>query len=233
MSRMFLIDGAPMKTWNVQIGCDFNCLYCNARKLALTRLKHSLRYRDGFKPHPVLSELRKRFHPGDFVFVGYMGDISFANRRFVKIILSIIEEQPDVRFLFCSKNPMVYHWWGLRYPDNLYLGATIETNYDFKVSKAPEPFHRYRAMKLLDHPHKFISIEPLMDFHLRTLVDWMREIDPEIIEVGPDNYHNNLVEPNAVASRFRAPWKVRWLLDGLREFCPNVIEKKGLERLKR
>lgn len=234
MSRMFKDpEGPPMKTWNIHVGCDFNCTYCNARKTALTRLKNSPRYRDGFKPHLVGEELRRRFKPGDFVFVGYMGDLSFAPRWVIINILQSIEEQPDVKFLFCVKNPLVYRNWNLAYPENLYLGSTIESNFDHGLSKAPAPFDRYRAMRDLDHPLKFISIEPLLDFHLRTLVDWMKEIRPEIIEVGPDNYHNNLPEPRSKKSGLRAPWKVKWLLGMLRETCPNVIEKPGLSRLLR
>lgn len=56
-TRMFTIDGKRMKTWNVQVGCYFNCTYCSARNLALTRLKNTDRYREGFKPHLVELEV--------------------------------------------------------------------------------------------------------------------------------------------------------------------------------
>jgi DNA repair photolyase len=231
MSRMFTVDGRPMKTWNVFVGCRFDCTYCNARKTALTRLRGSERYKGGFKPHLVeKKELKRRFRPGDFVFVAYMGDISFAPWEVVRDILRIISSQPDVRFLFCTKNPAVYMDWELRFPDNLYLGATIESNFDHGLSKAPAPARRYEAMRTLQHPRKFVSIEPLMNFHLRTLVDWMKEIRPDIIEVGPDNYHNNLPEPRPQSGTYGG-WKVRWLLEMLRDFCPTVVEKPGLSRL--
>jgi hypothetical protein len=234
MSRMFIVGDKAMVTWNVFVGCDFGCTYCNARKLAEGRLKNVPRYRDGFKPHLVEEELGRRFHPGDFVFIGYMGDISFATRDIVaNFILPSVRTQPAVRFLFCSKNPAVYGEWGFEYPDNLSLAATIETNRDFGLTKAPPPQARYEAMKELSHPHKFISIEPIMDFHLATMVRWMKEIGPEIIEIGADNYYQNLVEPYGVEPEQKAPWKVRWLIEDLRKFCPTVVEKKGLERLKR
>jgi len=230
-SRMFQVGGKPMKTWNVHVGCDFLCTYCNARRTALTRLRNSPRYKDGFTPHLVKEELSKKFAPGDFVFVGYMGDISFASRPIIVDLTCRIAEQPEVNFLFCTKNPLIYWYWDLIYPNNLYLGATIESNFDHGVTKAPAPLHRYEAMRALPHPRKFISMEPLMDFHLRTFVDWMKEIDPEIIEIGADNYHNHLPEPKSEKSGARAPWKVSWLLESLREFCPTVVEKAGLERL--
>ncbi|KKM91161.1 hypothetical protein LCGC14_1231290 [marine sediment metagenome] len=229
-SRMFQVGGKSMVTWNVFVGCDYLCTYCNARKAALTRLKHSPRYRDGFKPHLVEKELSRKFKPGDFVFVGYMGDISFASRSTIIDLCQSISAQPEVNFLFCTKNPSIYLRWQILFPGNLYLGATIETNFDYGLSQAPSPLHRFQAMKELAYPHKFISMEPLMEFHLRTVVDWMKEIDPEIIEIGADNYHNHLPEPKSNGAL--TPWKVRWLLDGLREFCPTVVEKGGLERLK-
>ena len=225
MSRMFLIDGKPMKTWPIFVGCDFNCTYCNARKAALTRFKHSPRYRDGFKPKLVEKELRRQFKPGEFVFVAYMGDISFATRAEVELILGRISFFPETSFLFLTKNPDCYHRWELDYPGNLYLGGTIESNYDFHLTLAPDAWERAAAMIAVDHQKKFVSIEPIMDFDLTELTSWMYQIRPEIIEVGADNYHNNLPEPPRS--------KVEQLLGKLREICPNVVEKEGLERLRR
>ena len=222
-SRMFHVGGRPMRTWNCHVGCFFECTYCNARRLATTRLKHSPRYKDGFPPHMVREEFGRRFKPGDFVFVGYMGDISFASRPIIIDLCRIIQEQPQVDFLFCSKSPVHYWSWNLQWPDNLYLGATIETNRDYKLTQAPAPFYRYLAMSALSYPKKFLSIEPICDFDLDVMLSWILEIKPDIIEVGADNYHNNLPEP---------PWdKVKQLLSSLRESIPTVIEKVGLENL--
>lgn len=231
MSRMFVVPGLGgpqvMKTWNVFVGCRFGCRYCNARKLAEGRLRNVPRYQGGFdSPHLVKEELGRKFSPRDFVFAAYMGDISFASPAEVQLILNCVWNQPDTRFLFCTKDPSVYTSWGLEYPPNLYLGATIETNFDYGLTLAPKPAWRHKAMKSLTHPHKFISIEPLMDFHLRTMLDWMKDIGPEIIEVGGDNYRNGLPEP---AEHQR--WKVRLLLEELKKISPVVVEKVGLERL--
>ncbi len=224
-SRMFQVGGKTMKTWNVHVGCDFLCTYCNARRTALTRLRNSPRYKDGFKPHLVKKELSRKFTPGDFVFVGYMGDICFAARPIIIDLLARISEQPEVNFLFCSKNPLIYWYWNVHWPANLYLGATIEATEDHGLSRAPAPFYRYIAMRALDHPKKFISIEPVCDFDLDTMLKWMDDIKPSIVEVGADNYHNGLPEP---------PWdKVEKLIKGLEGICPTVIRKVGLERLER
>jgi len=63
-----------------------------------------------------------------------------------------------------------------------------------------------------------------MDFYLDALLPLVVELRPAIIEIGADNYHNHLPEPS--------PEKLNALLSNLRNICPNVIEKDGLERLK-
>ena len=221
MSRMFKsID----KTWNVFVGCNFDCTYCNARKAALTRFKHIPRYKDGFKPHLVESELHRKFKPGQFIFVAYMGDIAFAIYPDMVTIFNRIIQFPETRFLLQSKDPRCFRKWNLVIPPNVYLGTTIETNRDYHLTKAPTPIERFRQLTGYHHNAKFLSIEPIMDFDLDTLTYWVKLLNPDIIEVGADNYHNHLPEPS--------PENVNSLLTTLRAFHPTVIEKDGLERLK-
>lgn len=221
MSRMFK---TVTKTWNPFTGCLHDCTYCWARKLVKERLEpQGKKYKDGFAPTFHEGELSKRFRPGDFVFVSDMGDISFMPffDQWCKV-LDVVKNHPHTSFLLQTKNPLVFVK-GLNLEPNIYIGATIESNRDYGLTKAPAPEQRYHAMCLIDY-RKFLSVEPIMDFDLETLVRWIRDIRPEIVEVGADNYHNNLAEP---------PWeKVEALLKSLREFVPRVIEKDGLERLK-
>ena len=223
MTKMFK---TITKTWNPYIGCLFECYYggCWARNLALNKLNHLPRYSDGFKPKFIEKELLKRFKPEEFVAVSLMGDISFATTTEVVRILGRIRQFPQTNFLIQSKNPVKFFDWGVTFPLNVYLATTIETNRVFNLTKAPPPITRYQTIARFSHPHKFISIEPILNFDLGVLVEWMREISPEIIEVGADNYSNGLSEPPW--------WKVEALLKGLKDFCPKVVEKEGLERLK-
>lgn len=224
MSRMFLVSGKPMTTWNCFVGCNFQCSYCNARKAAETRFRHIPRYKDGFNPHLVESELNRSFKPGQFIFVAYMGDISFADHKDIEAILSIIRLYPKTDFLIQTKDPGCFLQWGLTIPPNVYLGTTIETNRDYHLTKAPQPIDRFRRLAGYPHNFKFLSIEPIMDFDLDILTHWVELLQPDIVEIGGDNYRNSLPEP---------PWeKVEALLKALKEICPRVVEKEGLERLK-
>lgn len=195
MGRMFIVDGKPMKTWNVWVGCDFRCSYCNARKAALTRFKHIPRYQNGFLPKLVESEFTKHFKPGEFVFIAYMGDIFFATRGQILRILQRVKQFPETSFLLQTKNPSIFGAWQVNFPPNVYLSTTIETNRDYHLTMAPPPIERVRSLKDYLHPHKFLSIEPIMDFDLEELSQWVELINPDIVAVGYDNYGNRLVEP--------------------------------------
>jgi len=197
-SKMFSIVG---ETWNPISGCLHHCRYCWARRLALTKLRDTRRYRNGFKPRLNEEEFRKRFK-GGVVFVSDMGDIFSpgVEDSWVIKVLRHIRKFPDTYFLFLTKNPTKYKDFLDLFPSNCILGATIETNKDdlyieYKISSAPLPSIRYQAMKELDWPYKFVSIEPILDFDLDIFVRWIKEINPFMMYVGYDNYNNRLPEP--------------------------------------
>ena len=197
-SKMFNIVG---ETWNPITGCLHYCKYCWARQLALTKLKNTRRYRDGFKPRLNEEELRKSFK-GGVVFVSDMGDIFSPGVKDEWIIRVIkhISKFPDTYFLFLTKNPTRYKDFIDIMPQNAILGATIETNRDdlyteHRISQAPLPSIRYRAMKEIDWSLKFVSIEPILDFDLEVFTKWIKDIGPFMVYVGYDNYNWKLPEP--------------------------------------
>ena len=104
---------------------------------------------------------------------------------------------------------------------NTILGTTIETNRK-TPSKAPHTQNRRDAMKDI-YNRKMVTIEPIMDFDLEILVDWIRLIKPEFVNIGADSKGHNLPEPS---------WdKIQRLIEKLEKFT-KVNLKDNLQRIK-
>ena len=222
-SRMFSL---VTETWNPVTGCDHYCIYCWARRLALTKLKNTRKYRNGFKPAIHPSEFKKKFS-GGIVFVTDMGDLFSASVPSVWIlkVIRYTAKFPDTYFLFMTKNPARYHEFIDEFPPNAILGATIETNrddlyYKYRISQAPPPSERYIAMKELEWDKKFISIEPILDFNLRVFSKWIEEISPIMVYIGYDNYGWKLPEPTL--------YNTLRLIEELRKF--TIVIKKTIRK---
>jgi protein gp37 len=248
MTKMFK---SVTETWNPMTGCLHSCTYCYARKKACGRLRtrycsnlmiplpiflpYSMTYggeksdgyspiADPFYPRWWPGRLKKTFKPGGLVFVCDMGDIMGAwwPTDWIQAVLDRIALFPQTDFLLCSKNPERY--LDFIFPPNVILGTTFETNrLTWEYSWAAPPEVRQVCLHVVPHPRKFVSIEPIMDFDLDVLHDWIKEIRPEIVEVGADNYGYGLPEPTGA--------KIRLLLYLLKGIVPKVVEKDGLGRL--
>ena len=226
--RMFrLLGDEPIKTWNPLVGCFHSCIYCWARRQA-RRQKHRCFYCYHFQPHMHKERLWKLPKSG-IVFVVSMGDMwgDWVPREFILQILRVLKpywEKPDLTFFFESKNPARYAEFADCIPPNSILSTTIETNRNYKVSSAPPPEIRYRAML---HPDiemfaKHVSIEPIMKFDLKVMYRWIQEINPKMVSVGYDNYNAKLPEPS--------PKEAKALIEKIKRL--TVVEvKKDRRRL--
>lgn len=231
--RMFEIAGQRMTTWNVLHGCRFDCSYCSVRSLVATKLSKAPKYARGMEPGLAEREINRHFKPGEWVFVGYMGDVACQPFDNVRRVLERIDSMPEVNFYFQSKDPAAFLDWhgGWPLPRNITFGTTLETNRAYTFSCAPPPVARLEGLFRLKSagyggPHKtMLSIEPVMDFDLGTFSWWIDAISPERVFIGADNYGHNLPEPSES--------KLRSLIEAVKSTCPEVILKPGIERLLR
>lgn len=198
-SRMFPFI---TKTWNPIAGgpCPYNC-YGGGCWATMLKAKYGWeKYKGTFRIHEPA--MKDKFKPDDFVFVCDMTDI--GNPRIPRSTLIDVFEHiaffKDTDFLLLTKNPYWHIVWINHLPENVYLGATIETNLDhtLAVSHAPSTTHRLNVMEALkvsypDRP-RFISIEPIMKFDYQFL-DLIIRAAPWGVAVGYDGYNNHLPEP--------------------------------------
>lgn len=206
-SRMFHLGGSkPIKTWNPVGGCKHHCYGDGC--WAAHQAPRIPRYNDGFD-HPKLfeHELKKRFHGDVVVFVASMGDLFgewVPDEWIFKVIEAMKKSDPKVTFFLETKNPARYAKFLYLLPPNTIISTTIETNRDYRVSKAPPVRDRFEAFRKLTWPHKHVSIEPIMDFDLDVLLEWVHRIalmEAEwrggtfMVSVGYDNWNCNLLEP--------------------------------------
>jgi DNA repair photolyase len=189
-----------VESWNPFVGCRHGCVYCNSSfKRQMKRQKRQCLECYGFKPHFHAERLGRslpRTHGHGFIFCCDMGDVAFCEPSWMQQVLTRIRRLPDKTFLIQSKNPNVFG--NYRFPENVLLGTTIETNRDDLyegISKAPLPSQRYTAMLKLQHPRKIVTVEPVLDFDVEVLERWIRRTRPEACYIGYDSKRNYLPEP--------------------------------------
>jgi len=173
-------------TWNSIRGeCPHDCSYCYMKVYPQPEL------------HFAEKEMNTNLGHHNFIFVGSSTDMwadAIPKEWIAKTLKHCRDSDAYNRYLFQSKNPTRFLDWLAEFPDNTFLGTTIESNRHSTFSKAPPPLLRKEAMLKIPIP-KMVSIEPIMDFDLDDMVCWISEIAPEFISIGADSKSHNLPEP--------------------------------------
>ena len=208
--------GFVTHTWNPIRGrCPHKCKYCYMiPKWDYTKSKKQ-----------ILDEkvLNDNLGEGNYIFVGSSTDM-WAEDVPIEWITKVLEKCKKYKnkYLFQTKNPKRFWNFAAGFPKNSILGTTIETNRQElikDISKAPSVQHRQFYVGL---EPVMISIEPILDFDLDIMVNWMKDIEPKFISIGADSKRHKLQEPSKQ--------KVETLIKELRKFT-EVKLKDNLKRL--
>ncbi|MEM2644410.1 MAG: DUF5131 family protein [Candidatus Bathyarchaeia archaeon] len=220
--------GEITDSWNPITGCLHMCSYCWARNYAKRLASMGV---EPYKTHafnPAFAEwrLKQRIPNGRFVFVSDMADMwgDWVPAEWIESVLRYVRSKPKVNFLFLTKNPKRYLEFEDKFSDNVMLGVTLETNRDYKLTRAPPPRERYEAMTRLGWKWKAVVIEPILDFDVE-FIDWIYDISPEIVYVGYDNYRNNLPEPKLEKTMILLE-----ALENVTDLRPKTIRKAWYEK---
>jgi len=197
-SRMFPFITAKLNALGGK--CPHACDYCYAQgPKGLVKTYRMVKYEGEIRL--ILLELKKKFKDFDVVFVVDMADLFAAavpSEIITAILENIISRKEAATYFFLTKNPARYkEFLPLLRKINCILGITLETNRSTSFcSHAPSPMERWEAFRDLEFPNKFVSIEPIMAFDTKELLEIIFNISNlDAVAVGYDNHGANLPEP--------------------------------------
>jgi len=216
-------------TWNPIIGkCYMSCKFC---------------YVSGYGTNPgkrkiVSDAFKVDLGTNKFIFVGSGIDL-FApdiTDKQINRIIDYCNMFPKNKYLFHTKNPNRYKYFGFK--DNMILGVSLESNrhYENILINAPSPKKRvrgftsgfqslFKAKTTQPKEKRLVTIEPILDFDLKELTEMVIKINPMRVYVGADSKGHNLPEPSYD--------KVILLKNKLKEQGISVHLKANINRLKK
>lgn len=209
--------GFVTHTWNPIKGkCVHDCSYCYMKRFKQKELRFDRK------------EIDDNLGENNFIFIGSSTDM-FASDVcgiWIRQVLLKCMNHPKNKYLFQTKNPPRLLYNQKYFPKGSILCTTIETNRENNLVNAPPRGNRKEYMKILKFP-VMITIEPIMDFDLDILVEWMKDIKPIQVNIGADS--NKEKEKDY---KFPEPSKEKVidLIEELGKFT-KVIVKPNLKRI--
>ncbi len=206
--------------------CPHKCSYCYVQR---NRFGVSPKYKGQVRL--LTPELDVNYGKGKIIFIEHMNDL-FADgvdADWIRPILEHCNKYPDNKYVFQTKNPHRATAFTYQFPPNIMIGTTIETN-RFALtesnSKAPDPSDRVEYIKMLrvhDGYKTFITLEPIMDFDVNIMTDWIISAAPSFVNIGADSKGTGLIEPSAD--------KILALVENLRVANITIKKKVNLGRI--
>ena len=150
-------------TWNPVTGCtkvSSGCEHCYAERLA-KRLQAmgNPNYRNGFQVtlHPHMLELPCHWRTSRLVFVDSMGDLFHEEvpTAYIQQVFQVMERCPQHTFQLLTKRSARLPQLNalLPWPDNVWLGVTVENN---------DYMYRLDDLRATHAATRFLSFEPLL-----------------------------------------------------------------------
>jgi DNA repair photolyase len=215
-------------TWSCLQGeCPHHCSYCYVANGHWT--KGSPAYQGPPRLEPNFDKVK--LGSGRTIFVAHTSDLFAVGvpHALVMKVLAKCSEYPANHYVFQTKDPGNAWQYIDELPATCTIGATIETNSAAVIamhSEAPSPHDRAEALSwFYEGFQTFVTIEPVMEFDLKTLLDMIRAASPSWVNIGADSKGCNLPEPS---------WDdVQVLIKGIKDLGIEVREKSNLDRLRR
>ncbi len=205
--------------------CPHECSYCFVQamgdKFPAVKAKYSGPVR------LIEGEFKVNYGSGKIIFIEHMNDLFAIGVRgsFISAILGHCALYPENEYVFQTRNTPRAFLHRPEFPRNFMIGTTIESNRTYqKITKAPTPMDRYAGLLCFGMDIKtFVTIEPILDFDVDVLVEWIFTLNPTFVNIGADSKHCKLPEPSDD--------KIRALVAGLQERGITIKKKINLGRI--
>lgn len=186
--------------------CPHRCSYCYVGDLIPKRFRP-----EGAAGRPpkfsgplklIPGAFSVKYGSGNTIFVDHCNDL-FAEDVRAEWIMDVLDHcaaWPGNTYVYQTKNPTRFQNFLACTLPSCMLGCTIETNRDIPpaISAAPSPLARAKAMQRLSGARRlFVTVEPILDFDVPVLGQWLMEIGPEFVNIGADSKGHGLPEPPA------------------------------------
>ena len=205
-------------TWNTVKGeCPHGCSYCYMKRWGK---QPPLRFDE--------KELKTDLGKGNFIFVGSSCDMFASDIPFEWILETLwhCKMYPENKYLLQTKDADRLSAAFQVLDSQFYICTTLETNrvYAGIMNNSPAVIDRVLGFASIPTEHKFITIEPIMDFDLAEFVAMIKRCNPIQVNIGADSSpkRNRLPEPPKE--------KILALISELEKFT-TVVQKKNLARL--
>jgi len=183
--------GFVTHTWNPIRGiCPHKCSYC---------------YMNGFVHEPLhlaLNTANDNLGEKKIIFVGSSTDMfcQDVGVTWINRVLNQISLFPNNYYLFQTKNPLRFFDPDINnFPDNSIFCTTIETNRDNLINRftnAPDIQSRVTGLSKILNYKRMLTIEPIMDFDIKEMLELIFGIKPNFVNIGADSKQNQLPEPD-------------------------------------
>jgi|SRR5665647_1040425 len=201
-------------TWNTVKGeCYHDCSYCYMKRWG--KLK-PVRFDE--------KEIKTDLGSENFIFVGSSCDLFAENipEDWIAKTLNYCNKF-DNRYLFQTKNPK--RVMDFKLPKSV-ICTTIESDIHYPeiMANSPKPYERMKYMEMLSDCgfETFVTIEPIMDFNLGSMIELIGRINPKQVNIGADSGKHGLPEPSKE--------RVLQLIEELQKFT-TIHNKSNLKRL--
>lgn len=166
-------------SWNPVTGCLYNCEYCYAKPLVRRFPGH---FKNGYDPVLHEDRLQEIFNSTGIIFAGSFCDLfgTWVPEQWIARVVAHAHACVAA-VVFLTKNPARYielldgsTYFGpaINFGERHWLGATLDKGFN---GRAPDVEERINAMKRLNYPRKWISVEPFApgqeEFYKRELKD--------------------------------------------------------------